>query len=391
MLLVIKGTIELKIILWITAIIFVIKIISVGILPVGSDDYYRYLWDGKILVNGINPFQYAPDSKSLNHLHSNLLPLEVTYPHIKTIYFPLSQAAFALAFLISGESIWGLKIIVLLSDLLLTLGFFLTLKKRKIDYKYVLLYILSPLIFYQFIIDAHIDLLGIAFFAYTIYFYKEKKLLAALFLGLSLTVKPTFIIAIPIFFFFDKERKNKLMWASLPIFLLVISFIPFTFDANPLDTLFNYSRHWSFNGAAFNLFTSFIDNTFVVRIILIFIFGCIYFSLVRFNNNVISTLYYSMMFLLIFSPVVHPWYAAWLIVLLVIYPKLSGITFISFISLTFYTVMIYQTKGAWNEYPLILLLEYIPVIALLIYEILITNKEGFSGNILRKSMPPENI
>jgi hypothetical protein len=92
-----------------------------------------------------------------------------------------------------------------------------------------------------------------------------------------------------------------------------------------------------------------------------------------------------MMFLLIFSPVVHPWYAAWLIVLLVIYPKLSGITF------TFYTVMIYQTKGAWNEYPLILLLEYIPVIALLIYEILITNKEGFSGNILRKSMPPENI
>ncbi len=97
MLLVIKGTIELKLILWITTIIFVIKIITIGILPVGSDDYYCYLLDGKVLLNCINQFQYAPDSETLNHLHSNLLPLDVTYPHIKTIYFPLSQAAFDIA------------------------------------------------------------------------------------------------------------------------------------------------------------------------------------------------------------------------------------------------------------------------------------------------------
>lgn len=389
-LLILRVEIKLNEIIWITFVFLLIKIIAIGIEPVGSDDYYRYLWDGKVLVNGINPFQFPPNSELLNHLHSNLLPSEVTYPHIKTIYFPLSQTTFALAYLIGGESVWGLKIIILLSDILITTGLFFLLKKLGIDYKYVFIYVLSPLIFYQFFIDAHIDILGILFFFFSIYFFRDKKLLAAVFLSFSLMVKPTFIIAIPIFFFYEKQLSNKLFWLFIPTLLLSISFIPFSFSANPFDTLMNYSRHWSFNGAGYNVLTNFLNDTFAIRIILLICFVLLYLLLLRYNKNVISSLYYSLMFFLLLSPVVHPWYAAWLIVLLVIYPKVSGIIFISLISLTFYTVMIYQTTGVWKEYNLILLIEYIPVLVFLIYEILFDKKEGFSGNNFYKSMNPEN-
>ena len=133
-----KTKIKLQQILSAVVIVFIFKLLALPIEPIGSDDYFRYLWDGKVLVNEINPFQYPPNSEVLNYLHSNLLPSEVTYPHIKTIYFPLSQAAFALAYLIGGESVWGLKVIILLSDILITIGLFFLLKKLRIDYKSLL-------------------------------------------------------------------------------------------------------------------------------------------------------------------------------------------------------------------------------------------------------------
>lgn len=378
-----KVEVELKYIFWITTFIFLFKIFSMEILPVGSDDYYRYLWDGKVLVNGINPFQFPPNSESLSHLHSELLPKEVTYPDIKTIYFPLSQAVFAFVYLIGGESIWGLKVIMILSDILLTFGFFFLLKKNQINNKYVLLYVLSPLVFYQFFIDAHIDILGMALFLYSIYFFKEQKIFAALFLGASLIVKPTFMIAIPIFFFYEKEMKDKLKWFVIPIILLAVSFIPFSFTANPFETLINYSRHWSFNGAAFNLLAVFLNDTFVIRFILLILFILIYLVLLRYNKDVFSSLFYSLMFFLLCSPVVHPWYAAWLIVLLVVNPKLSGISYISLISITFYTVMIYQLENVWEENTIILLIEYIPVIILLLYEFwFILNKKDSRNSFI---------
>ncbi|MBU1680637.1 MAG: hypothetical protein KKD86_17575, partial [Bacteroidetes bacterium] len=46
----------------------VIKLLFVSTNPVGSDDYYRYLWDGKVQTNGTNPFQFAPNDSELTHL-----------------------------------------------------------------------------------------------------------------------------------------------------------------------------------------------------------------------------------------------------------------------------------------------------------------------------------
>ena len=83
------------------------------------------------------------------------------------------------------------------------------------------------MIFFQFFIDVHIDLLGIMFFLFALIFYKEKKVISALLLGASLAVKPTLLIALPILFFYEHELKTENIWAVIPILFLTISFIPF--------------------------------------------------------------------------------------------------------------------------------------------------------------------
>ena len=59
--------------------------------PVGSDDVYRYIWDGRVEAHGINPYRYAPEAPELQALHSEALPAKVNYPSMKTVYFPIAQ------------------------------------------------------------------------------------------------------------------------------------------------------------------------------------------------------------------------------------------------------------------------------------------------------------
>lgn len=368
-LLVMKINFEINEIVFIGLIFLVLKLISINILPIGSDDYYRYLWDGKVLVNGINPFEYAPNSDELQYLHSELLPGKVTYPDIKTIYFPFSQAAFAISHLISGEKIFGLKVVMLLTDLLIIIGLYLILKREKISYKYLLIYLVSPLVFYQFFIDAHIDLIGILFFVYVLLFYKKNKYLAAIFFGASIAVKPALVVLLPLFIISEKDLKYKLIWGLLPLSFLFITFIPFFINANPFETLLNFSKHWTFNGLVYNILSVFLNNNYSIRIISLVLFGLIYLAIIILKREIHFSLYYVLLFLFLFSPILHPWYAAWILPLLVIYNRKSGILLVSLISFSFYTVMIYHQTGIWKDYWFILVIEYTTPLFFLILDI----------------------
>jgi len=74
--------------------------------------------------------------------------------------------------------------------------------------------------------------------------------------------------------------------------------------------------------------------------------------------------------LLLCSPVAHPWYMGWLIVLLPLAPISSGLALAATASLPSITFVTYQLTGVWKDYPLVLVLEYAPVIAFLLVDLL---------------------
>ena len=82
-------------------------------LPNLSDDFYRFIWDGRLLNHGINPFIHLPsyyiDNPGMAPAGiSRDLFLKLNSPGYFTIYPPVNQFLFWLAAFISPDSIKAL-------------------------------------------------------------------------------------------------------------------------------------------------------------------------------------------------------------------------------------------------------------------------------------------
>ncbi len=66
-------------------------------VPSLSDDIYRYIWEGRVVSEGLNPFALAPDAPALAHLRdATIFPL-VSRPESAGNLPALAQFIFALA------------------------------------------------------------------------------------------------------------------------------------------------------------------------------------------------------------------------------------------------------------------------------------------------------
>lgn len=356
------------------AVFILLRILLVSVHPIGSDDYYRYVWDGKVQANGINPYRYAPENTALNSLHSSILPKLVNHPEMKTIYPPLSEILFFFSYLIGGESFFGIKVLIFIFDSITIWGIFLILKKLKLPEKYLLIYILCPLILFQFFIDAHVDGFGLPFLIFSLYFYLDKKnILSFILLGLSLSVKPLGLILVPIYFFNEKTFSERIKAAVIPVLIYGLSYVPYIFTGTPFKALMEFTENWTFNGVIFNILDSFVHDNQRTRLICGILLSISYAGILFTRKDIFEKLYLSIFLLYIFSPVVHPWYLSWFVLLLPIIPRWSGIAYVSLISLTAFTVLNYQLHGIWKDYTAVLVIEYTPVLLLFIYEIFTVN------------------
>jgi hypothetical protein len=95
---IIKYELPLRYVYFLIGLSVILRFAFIPVHPIGSDDYYRYVWDGKVQAHGINPYKYAPSDTALNNLHSETLPKLINFPDMKTIYPPLTH-------ILSGEKV----------------------------------------------------------------------------------------------------------------------------------------------------------------------------------------------------------------------------------------------------------------------------------------------
>lgn len=346
----------------------IFRVILIPINPIASDDVYRYLWDGKVHANGINPYSYAPNDEALKHLHSELLPEKVNFPHLKTIYPPYSQWIFLLAYLIAGESVIGIKILLLISEIFTILLIYLTLKNFRLNEKYVLVYALSPLPILQFFIDAHVDGFGITLFALFFYFLSQNKLLYSYFvLGLSITSKLITVMVYP-FLLKGRSIRNFLALVIVPTVTVALVYLPYSINGFPFESLFIFAQKWYSNGAVFTLFQKIFNDNFLSRIFSMSLFFVSFIWLYFSKKELKEKIYLIFILFFLFSPVVHPWYLTWLVFLTAINFKWSGIAFISTISIANIYALNYILNKKWEMNEWFLLMEYLPVVILLFLE-----------------------
>lgn len=94
-----------------------LQVLALTHAPVTSDDDFRYVWDAKVQLAGIDPYRYAPTAPQLDYLRDEFLwpahldpcphPLDqggctlINLPTKHTIYPPIAQGAFVLMRLVS--------------------------------------------------------------------------------------------------------------------------------------------------------------------------------------------------------------------------------------------------------------------------------------------------
>lgn len=365
------DTLSGKQIKFIILIAIFLRVIFVLMPPTGSDDYHRYIWDGKVQVHGINPYMYAPNDSALADLHTETLPAKINFPYMRTIYFPVSQLFFLAAYGIGGHSFYGLKLLLLVCELLTIFFLYMTVKRLNLPPPQLLLYLFSPLVLFQILGDAHIDGLGVMLLAGALFFYIEKRhAYAALFFGLSLLVKPAALLLLPLFYQ-DLRKSGGLAFrfCFITTGTVAILLIPYSLSANMLGALGTFAKNWYFNSSFFMMFLGVTGNSQYSRYLCVVLLLLFFIFIYRIKIPLFEKMYFSFLGLFLFSPVVHPWYLAWLALFLPLTPKKSGIVYISLASLCIITVYNYQTYGVWKDYPIVLVIEYLPVIYLLVKEL----------------------
>lgn len=96
------------------------RIVAFIASPVLEDDHYRFLWDGYRFAVAGSPYIDPP---AAHFADSSVEPRfraildRINYPDVPTLYGPVSEWAFWLAYKIAPAELWPWKLILLLVDL----------------------------------------------------------------------------------------------------------------------------------------------------------------------------------------------------------------------------------------------------------------------------------
>jgi hypothetical protein len=163
-----------------------------------SSDLFRYVWDGRVQLAGIDPYRYIPDDPALAGLRDPVIFPRVNraqYAH--TIYPPTAQLVFrAVAAIAPGE--WGERTVMLGFDLLAIVAMLRLLAVAGLDPARVLIYAWNPLSVWEFAGNGHVDAVAIALLALAMLArVRGRGALTGIALGAAVLVKFLPLIAAP--------------------------------------------------------------------------------------------------------------------------------------------------------------------------------------------------
>jgi hypothetical protein len=144
------------------------------------------------------------------------------------------------------------------------------------------------------------------------------------------------------------------------------------------DSLKTLGSRWEFNGSLFSVFyflSGSNETAHQICGVLIALYLCFLFFL---NRPLLEKVFWALTGVILLSPVVHPWYLTWLAAMLALRWSPAVFMFLGLSFLPNIIVYQYRASGQWNDQPILLLLEYVPVFLLLAREI--AKKEVLSGS-----------
>lgn len=341
------------------------RITLIPSVPATSPDVYRYIWEGKVLYNGYNPYQYSPDADNLENLRDDVYT-KVTFKNMSSIYPPAAQLVFLLGYSLTGNSPAGLKFIYLLCEIITMIFMLKLLYLKKKNLNFIILYAWLPLPLMEYFVNAHIDVVGIMFLVLFIYsLEKENMIVSVVAFTFSFLIKlyPVFLIPLLV----KRLRARRFIYYIMTFVIIsVLFYFPFINGSlSVTDALMKYVNKWEFNASVYYLLTAFFPDRETSRVICgILLFISIgYIAL--YYKDFIKGIFGVLLAVVIFSPVLYPWYLGWIAALNPFAVFYSVLSLLFTINLSNFTPL----GKVWHEYFPVIFTEYMIFFALLAYDL----------------------
>ena len=352
-------------------IILLAIIFRISLVPseptVLSKDMYRYIWDGRVQQNGINPYHYPPGAEELKNIRDDRIFPNINRKDYPTLYPAGAQVFFRIFHVLVGDSVIGFKGIMVLFDSLTLLVLIALLQNHGLNKSRIIIYAWNPLVIFEIAYSGHIEGLTVFLMVAALYLSAiHKKIPGVVMLALSAAVKmyPALLLAA---FLNRRDRIKGLLAFFMTILLL---YLPFFGAGNKISgflPVYLKDPYESFNlgikyllmrlvpGVDYYLFS-------LLFIIVLGIAGLVVFFKNKEASEVLWYAYFLTGLLMILMPAsLHPWYVILIIPFLVIYPSAAWLIFTCTVTLSYLKYTSPQgIMPAW-----ILLVEYLPLFALL--------------------------
>ena len=356
-------------------------------MPNLSDDIYRFIWDGRLIHLGINPFDFKPVHYFENHLHTQTLTPELyqrlNSKNYHTVYPSVCQAFFSFAVWIFPKNIYGATVVIKSLLCLCDIGSIFLIKKLLENSKpKTLIYALNPLIIIELCSNIHFEGVAILFFLLSIFLIKKNSVvLSSVAFSLSIASKILPLIFLPFFIKNVGWRKGIAYYVMVGVFTLLL-FLPLynaTFFPNLKSSLDLYNKKFEFNASLYYIVREFgfwlkgynwgqLTTPYFNVLVLLSIFILFLkqkksetFNLESFFKNCLFA--YSIYCLC--AATVHPWYASLALVFSVFTSYRYPSVWTYFIGLTY----IHYSYSTYLENYWVIAMEYLIVIGVALREL----------------------
>ena len=333
---------------FLTFISFLFRAVFLLSIPNLSQDFYRFIWDGRMILEGWNPYLATPEffiSKGefpisqAQELYDGMGKLSAGH---YTNYPPLNQICFLIAGLFAGKSILGSVVVMRLLIIAADFGTLIYGKKLlqnlNISNYHIFWYLLNPFIIIELTGNLHFEGVMIFFLVWSLYLLQKGKWRqAAIVLACSISVKLIPLIFLPLFYqwFTNKEFSSEfgisrlLSFYSIIAVITVLLFLPFyssEFVSNYVETVGLWFQKFEFNASIYYI-TREIGYTvrgyneialigkIIPVIVVLFVLILTFFRKNKSTIQLIAAMLMVLSFYYFTSTTVHPWYIATLLVL----------------------------------------------------------------------------
>lgn len=361
---------------FVAAIVF--RLTLLGSQPSLSDDVYRYVWDGRVQLSGINPYLHPPSAPELEHLRDEFYP-GINHKDVPTVYPPVTQFYFRLVCSLApaptamkcGLALFEFGIVLLLVGIL---------RQRRQDGRRVLIYAWNPLPVIEVAGSGHSDALGVFFLMLSLYALNGGRRSAAVWaLAAASLVKFVPVLALAAFWrrmgssWFELRRRWCLLWFPA---LAAAAYLPFAGAGEQLIAgLKAYAYKWRFNDALFSIVlgvSEFLNpgpdggSLMLAKWICAGVLLLVVLWTALRCSDVYRTLFAVMGAWLLLMPVLHPWYLMWILPFLPLFPRPSWILFSGLAFLAYEVLIGYSRDGTWQEQTWVKWAQYGPFYFLLV-------------------------